>query len=173
MITLSIPSFSAYTGGTFAVTKQCTCKCFLSISIWSFSWHFLASSPKSNSSFTMFVLLLSNLERDNKSVTNFDIRLASEDITPKNFVSITLSWSVSSKVSAYPIIDVIGVFNSCDTSATNSFLILSNFTCSVISCIRTITPAGLSFSSFNISNARFKYLSFTFTFCSDDVQSSR
>ena len=54
----------------------------------------------SNSSFTIFVLLLSNLERDNKSVTNFDILFASEDITPKNLVSISLSWSVSSKVSA-------------------------------------------------------------------------
>ena len=37
-----------------------------------------------------------------------------------------------------------------DTSATNSFLILSSFTCSVISCITTITPAGLSFSSLNL-----------------------
>ena len=94
-------------------------------------------------------LLLSYLESVSKSVTNLAILLASVAITFKNLFSVSLSYSPSSKVSAYPIIDVIGVFNSCDTSATNSFCILSNFACSVISWITAITPSGLSVSFLN------------------------
>ena len=39
----------------------------------------------------------------------------------------------TNKVSEYVFIDVRGVFNSCETLATNSFLISSSFACSVIS----------------------------------------
>ena len=84
-----------------------------------------------------------------------------------------MSYSLSSKVSAYPIIDVIGVFNSCDTSATNSFRILSSFTCSVISCITAITPAANSCSSLKDAKKIFKYLSSNWTLCSEEVQFSR
>ena len=111
-ITLSIAYLSAFTGGTFAVTKHSTLCDFFSITNFSLSIHILVKSPQSNTDYSLVTFLLSYLESINKSVTSFAILLASELITSKNLVCISLSYSLSSKVSAYPIIDVIGVFSS-------------------------------------------------------------
>ena len=70
------------------------------------------------------------------------------EIIVKNLFLVSSSkLSVIFKVSTKPFIDVIGVFNSWLTFATNSFLIFSNFTYSVTFSIFIINPITASVSS--------------------------
>ena len=67
------------------------------------------------------------------------MRSDSLEIIFKNSFNVCSSFfAPSNNVSAKPLIDVIGVFNSCDTLATNSLLKFSSFLRFVISC-NTIT----------------------------------
>lgn len=91
----------------------------------------------------------------NTILTFKSIQAADGDANSVDFTELNQTITITKRSSENPLIDVSGVFNSCDTSATNSFLISSNFTCSVISWITTITPVGLFISSLNGTKNKF------------------
>ena len=112
VITLSIPSLSANTLGTFAVTKQFSSWLFFFTSISNFSAHCFVNSPRSNSLILFFSIFLSYFDNVSKSCTRFSILSALSFIIFKKCFSVSLSSTPSNNVSEKPFIDVIGVFNS-------------------------------------------------------------
>ncbi len=91
-------------------------------------------------------------ERSSRSSTSRCIRCALVTMVPRKRCRVSASIPGSLSVSAYPAIDVSGVFSSCETFATKSRRTASRRRTSVKSCSTTTAPWPLSGRAFERKN---------------------